>query len=196
MAWEPSFGEDKLPGHYKLGFGYDTSAGHKDFANDLATAGVPGYSARSHAGNTQFWALADQMLMRNGDGGDAGLIALAGYILNDPNNTAYADQYFAGLTDHGFWSDRPRDAVSFLFTYVTVSDRLAKVQAVEQSLGLPFSNGATGVQGHEILFEANYKLAVVDGVTFMPDFQYVIHPNAQANIKDATVFGFRAYVDF
>jgi carbohydrate-selective porin OprB len=33
-------------------------------------------------------------------------------------------------------------------------------------------------------------------VTFMPDFQYIIQPNAQANIKDATVFGFRAYVDF
>ena len=54
VAWEPAFGADKLPGHYKLGFGYDTSAGHKDFANDLATAGVPGYGARTHAGNTQF----------------------------------------------------------------------------------------------------------------------------------------------
>ena len=196
VAWEPAFGADRLPGHYKLGFGYDTSAGHKDFANDLAAAGVPGYSARSHAGNTQFWVLADQMLIRNGDGDDNGLIALAGYILNDPNNTVYADQYFAGLTDRGFWSDRPQDTVSVLFMYVTASDRLARVQTIEQSLGLPFSNGATGIQSHEMVIEADYKLRVADGVTFMPDFQYVIQPNAQTSIKDAAVFGFRAYVDF
>lgn len=196
VAWEPAFGADRLPGHYKLGFGYDTSAGHKDFANDLAAAGVPGYGTHSHAGNTQFWLLADQMLMRNGDGDDNGLIALAGYILNDPNNTVYADQYFAGLTDRGFWSDRPQDTVSFLFMYVTASDRLAKVEAIQQSLGLPFSNGATGIQSHEMVIEANYKLRVADGVTFMPDFQYVVQPNAQTNIKDAAVFGFRAYVDF
>ncbi len=47
-----------------------------------------------------------------------------------------------------------------------------------------------------MLLEADYKFRVADGITFMPDFQYVIQPNAQANIKDAAVFGFRAYVDF
>jgi carbohydrate-selective porin OprB len=30
----------------------------------------------------------------------------------------------------------------------------------------------------------------------MPDFQYVFRPNAQTNIQDAAVFGFRAYVNF
>ena len=196
VAWEPVFGEDKLPGRYKLGFGYDTSAGYKDFTNALAADGVAGHQLHSHAGNTQFWALADQMLVRNGAKDDEGIIALAGIIENDPNNTQYADQYFVGLVDRGFWSARPRDAVSFLFTYVTVSDRIAKIQAVEQSLGLPLSNGATGIQSHELLVEANYNLNVTDGLYLQPDFQYVIRPNAQSNLQDAPVFGFRAYVDF
>jgi porin len=196
VAWEPEFGRDQLPGHYKLGFGYDNSGTYKDFTNPLAEAALPGYRSGRHSGNTQYWALADQMLIRNGDGGDLGLIALAGYILNDPNNTVYADQYFAGFIDRGFWKYRPRDSFEMLFIYVTASDRIAKVQAIEQAHGLPLSGGATGIQTHEILLEADYRMQVVDGMTFMPDFQYVIRPNAQSNIPHATVFGFRAYVDF
>jgi porin len=196
LAWTPELGTDKMPGHYKLGFGYDTSGGHKSFTNALAAASVPGYGLSSRTGNSQFWALADQMLVRNGPGDDEGLIALAGFIDNDPNNTAYADQYFVGMLNRGFWSARPRDAVGLLFTYVGISDRLSKVQTVQQDLGLPFSNGATGIQSNEMILEADYQVAVLPGLTFMPDFQYVIRPNAQSNIKDAPVFGFRAYVDF
>jgi porin len=196
IEWVPEFGPDGLLGHYKIGFGYDTSAGYEDFTNALAMKGVPGYQLHSHAGNAQFWVLADQMLVRNGPTDDAGLMGLAGIVKNDPNNTVYADQYFVGLVDRGFWKARPQDGVSFLFTYVGVSDRLAKVQAVEQSLGLTFSNGATGIQSHEMVLEANYRIHVTDGVRIRPDFQYVIRPNAQSNLRDAAVFGFRAYVDF
>jgi hypothetical protein len=63
------------------------------------------------------------MVVRNGPGNDRGIIALAGIIENDPNNTVYADQYIIGLTDHGFWRQRPQDAVSLLFTYVTAKQR-------------------------------------------------------------------------
>jgi porin len=127
LGWTPSLGANALPGHYKLGFGYDTSSGHKDFANSLAAAGVPGYSNRVRAGNTQLWALADQMVWRQGPGATDGIIALAGVVRNDPNNTAYADQYFIGVIDTGFWSARPKDAISFLYTYVTVSGHLGDV---------------------------------------------------------------------
>jgi porin len=47
-----------------------------------------------------------------------------------------------------------------------------------------------------MVFEANYDIHVFRGVSFQPDFQYVIHPNAQTNIADATVFGFKAHVSF
>jgi len=67
---------------------------------------------------------------------------------------------------------------------------------IEQSLGLPFSNSATGIRSHEMILQANYQIHVYSGVKFQPEFQYVIRPNAQTNIQDAPVFGFRAYVDF
>jgi porin len=196
LAFEPVLGSDALPGHYKLGVGYDTSSGYKDFANALALAAVPGYAKRLRTGNAQEWVLADQMLVRNGAGANNGIIALAGLIHNNSNETAYGEQYFAGLIDRGFWAARPQDAISALLTYVQVSKPLGSVQAVEQTLGLPFSNNATGVQSHEMIFEANYNISVFRGVNFQPDFQYVIHPNGQFNIPDAVVLGFRAHISF
>jgi len=196
LGWEPKFGADKLPGHYAIGFGYDTSSGYKDFANTLASDGVAGFSKNLRTGNTQEWLLADQMLVRQGSGPSDGIIALAGFIHNDPNNSAYAEEYFLGLIDKGFWSARPADAINLLFTYNTISGHLGYVQSIEQIYGLPYSNSATGVQNEETLLEANYDVHIMNGLHFQPVVQYVVQPNAQANIHDALVFGFRARVSF
>jgi porin len=59
LAWEPRWGSDRLPGHYVVGFGYDTSR-FDSFSSVLPSrAGVP---ATSEIGNAQFWLLVDQML--------------------------------------------------------------------------------------------------------------------------------------
>jgi porin len=192
-AYEPMLGVDRLPGHYVVGFGYDTSR-FQSFSNALpASAGVP---VSSHNGNTQFWILADQMLMRNGPGDQDGLIALAGFVRNDPDNSTYAQQYFAGLLDRDFWHARPEDAVGLLFTYIAMSGTLGKVQAEQQELGLPVSNAASGIQTHEMILELNYNIHVYRGLDFRPDFQYVIRPNAQSTLHNAAVFGFKAHVEF
>jgi porin len=47
-----------------------------------------------------------------------------------------------------------------------------------------------------MIFEANYNIHVYRGVDFRPEFQYVIRPNAQTNIRNAAVFGFKASVEF
>jgi porin len=193
VGYQPTIGPDRLPGHYILGFGYDSSQ-FKSFADTLPAS--LGQSTPSHTGNTQFWLLVDQMLMRNSPGDQNGLIALGGFVHNDADNSAYEDQYFVGLLDRGFWRARPEDAAGLLFTYFSMSGALGKVQAEESELGLPFSNGATGIQTHEMIFEANYNIHVYDGVDFRPEFQYVIRPDAQANIHNAAVFGFKASVQF
>ena len=77
-----------------------------------------------------------------------------------------------------------------------MSGSLSHVQALEAEFGLPFSNAATGRQTHEMILEANYDIHVARGLTFMPDFQYVFRPNAQASIPDAAVLGFKAHVAF
>jgi porin len=190
IGYEPKLGSDRLPGHYAVGFGYDSSR-FKNFSSAL-----PGGFASSRSGNTQFWLLADQMLVRNGNGDQDGVIALAGFIHNNADNSPYAQQYFAGLLDRGFWRARPQDTVGLLFTYIEMSGALGRVQAVESELGIPISNAATGVQTHEMILEANYNIHVYRGLNFQPDFQYVMRPNAQSNIRNAVVLGFKANVEF
>jgi len=194
IGYEPQLGNQRLPGHYKIGFGYDSSNTFTNFSSALTTP--PGAKPPTHTGNTQLWVLADQMLVRQGPGDQDGIIVMGGYIHNDPINSVYADQVFFGALDRDFWADRPQDAVAMLFSYNTVSSQLGKVQALEQAFGLPFSNSATGVQTHEMILEINYNIHVYRGLSFQPDYQYVIRPNAQANIHNASVFGFRAHVWF
>lgn len=198
VAYEPLVGAGKMPGHYKVGFGYDSSSNFKDFATALsATANTStGATLSTRTGNTQVWVLADQMVVRQKPGDIDGIILLGGFIHNDPNNSSYAEQYFAGALDHGFWRARPKDTVGLLFSYNTVSGRLGKVQAREAELGLPFSNSATGVQRYEMILEANYDIHVASGLNVQPEFQYVFRPNAQSNIHDAAVLGFKAHVSF
>lgn len=192
VAYEPQLGSSKLLGHYKIGFGYNSSGTYKNFSAVL----TPGVPTATHTGNTQEWVLVDQMLWRQGPGPQDGIIALAGFVHNDPTNSVYAEQYFVGALDRGFWAARPLDTAALLFNYSTVSGQLGKVQGVQQELGLPLSNSATGVQTNEMILELNYNIHVYRGVNFMPDFQAVFRPNAQSNLHNAAVFGFRAHVVF
>jgi porin len=193
IAYEPSLGARNLLGHYKFGFGFDSTL-YKSFFSALPA--TPGEPAAGPSHNKQFWVLADQMLVRQGNGDQDGIIALAAFAHNDPNVSAFAEQYFAGLVDRAFWHARPEDAVALFFNYNRMSGPLGEVQAEEDELGIPFTNGATGVQTHEMFIEADYNIHVYRGVDFRPEFQYVIRPNGQSNIRDAAVFGFKLHVEF
>ncbi len=196
-AWLPTFGADRLPGHYKLGFSYD-NAPMNDFYVDTngAPATLSGQPYRTHKGHTQAWALFDQMLLRQGPGANDGITALGGYIHNDPSTSVYAEQYFVAMLDRSFWKARPQDTIGVLFTYLNTSPQLARQQQLDLDFGLPIANGATGVQRHMQVLEVNYDIHVYRGVNFEPDFQYVFRPNAVNNIKDAAVFGFKSHIAF
>jgi porin len=182
-----------------MGFGYDSSSTYRNFSSALtATSGRnSGSPLSTHTGNTQSWVLFDQMLLRQGPGDQDCIIALGGFVYNDPANSVYAEQYFAGLLDRGFWRARAQaqDAIGMLFTYNTVSGVLGKVQSREAALGIPFSNAATGPQTHEMVLEVNHDIHVASGLNLQPEFQYVFRSNAQSNIHGAAVFGFKAHVE-
>lgn len=192
IGYEPLVGASKIPGHYKLGFGYDSSSDRKFIDNGTASA----TGSRGRGNKTEFWALADQMVVRNGPGGTDGIILLAGYVHSNPDLSNYNDQVFLAALDSDFWALRPKDTVGFLFSYTGISGRLGKEQALDIEFGRPFAGGATGIQTHSALIELNYDIHVARGVNFAPDFQYFFRPNAQSNTKDAAVFGFKSHVNF
>ncbi len=107
IGYEPKLGVDRLPGHYVAGFGYDSSRFTR-FSSDLPASAAP--DAGNGSGNTQFWLLADQMLVRHGNSDQDGLIALGSFIRNDPDHSPYAQQYFAGLLDRGSGVRGPKTA--------------------------------------------------------------------------------------
>ena len=192
VAYEPLVGPQALPGHYKLGFAYDSSTNQQFF--DSAAGLLSG--TRATGNKTNYWVAADQMIFRNGPGATDGIILLAGYVHSDPSLSVYTDQVYVAALDRDFWPARPLDTIGILLNYQHVSDQLATEQELDASFGLPIANGATGVQTHEAILEVNYDIHVARGVSFQPDFQYVFRPNAQTNVKDAAVFGFKSHINF
>jgi porin len=197
IGWQPQFGPNKLSGHYRFGMAWDTSAypvwGEDIHGGAIDVTGQPQKWERNHG---QFWALVDQMLVRNGPGASDGLIFLGGYVHSDPAVVSRADQVYAGLYDKDFWSRRPQDIIGLLYTHQTMSGRLSGEQALEVQQDLPLADTASGVQRFQNLLELNYTIHVLDGVSFEPDFQYVFRPNAQQNIPDAAVLGFKSHISF
>ncbi|HEX3575187.1 MAG TPA: carbohydrate porin [Rhodopila sp.] len=192
VAYEPLIGPQAMPGHYKLGFAYDSSSNAAYF--DSAGALLSGI--RGTGNKTNYWVAADQMIHRNGPGAADGIILLAGYVHADPALSPYTDQVYVGALDRDFWPSRPLDTIGVLFDYQHVSDQLATEQMLDAEYGLPLANGATGIQTNEAVLEVNYDFHVLPGLSVEPDFQYVIRPNAQSNIGNAAVFGFKSHISF
>ena len=192
VAYEPQVGPNKMPGHYKIGAAYDITE-YPKFYNSLSArlSGIRGSGKKMEE-----WVLADQMIVRNGPGATDGIILLAGYSRGDPSLSAYQDQAFFAILDRDFWPARPQDTIGLLFNYQQVSGQLSRQQEFDQTLGLPLSNGATGRQSHQQIIELNYDIHVTEGVNFEPVFQYYFRPNAQTNIKDAAIFGFKTHITF
>ncbi len=195
LGYEPSFGPDKLTGHYKAGFAYSNSSVGDDYIDvNGAPYVLSGLAPKVRKGRTSAYVAVDQMLTRNGPGENQGITVLGGYVHNDPTTSQRAEFYYAGALDRGFLPSRPDDTAGLLFSYTEVSNYLASTQADEIQFGLPISGGATGVQRHEETLEVNYDIHVYRGVNFQPDFQYIFRPNAQNNINDALFIGFKSHI--
>ncbi len=201
IGWTPKFGDQALPGHYKLGYVYDHNPHASDYFDAQGSAILQtGLPPKIYASASTVYLLADQTIFRNGPGTTAGgLTLLGGASYNDPQTSTRAYQFFGGAQDLGFWQARPFDQINGIATYQRVSGLLGKAEGLGFSEGLPLLDipgGASGVQTWTATFELNYAIHVYRGVTFAPDFQYMIRPNAQSNLPDAAFLGFKAHVEF
>jgi porin len=197
LTFEPGGDRAELPGHYKLGWMYDTST-YPDLFDSVtgAPVAVSGAPGRPHRGRPTAYALFDQMLVRHGKGPTAGLVAFGGFVQTDPATFRLAQLSFLGLSDEGIFASRPKDAAGLLLAHTHVSHSLTRTEALEQALSEPLTGGTDGVQREEWVVEANYGVHVKDGLTVMPDLQYVRWPGAVRQHGDAVVLGLRADVHF
>ena len=192
VGYEPKFGSDQMPGHYKIGGMYENT-NHDTFE-------LSNLPPQARKGGTQAWAQFDQMLLRQGPGATDGIIVTGDFNHNDTRYSARANQYVIAAIDRDFWKARPFDTIDVLFAEQTISGQLGKVQGEEEELGLPITGNfggvpnAAGIQTYAMNFEVNYQIHVYRGVTFAPDFQYFIRPNAEKQLPNAALIGFKSHI--
>jgi porin len=196
LGWEPVFGRDRLPGHYKVGVGYDTSNFPDEFSdangNPFVLSGLPPATRR---GRTQFWVTFDQMVFRTGPAPNSGLTVLAAYAHDSPDVSLYQHFVWLGTVYSGFWKARPSDQIGLAFTYYQVSPSLSQTESLEQEFGLP-PTYQYGVQGHAMVLEANYNIPVYPGVQLQPEFEWFVRPGGVSTVPSAVVLGLKTHVLF
>jgi len=197
LTFQPGGPKAHLPGNYKLGWMYDTSSYpdllEAELGGTVAQAGGPG---REHRGRPTAYATFDQMVARHGDGAANGLVVFGGFVATDPRTTILAQLSFLGLADQGLLSSRPKDTAGLLVSHTKVSHDLTEAEQLEAALSEPLSGGADGVQRDEWVVEANYAFHIRDGLSLMPDIQYVRWPDGVRRHGDAAVLGARLDVHF
>jgi porin len=201
VGWTPSFGPDRLLGHYKLGFDEDTSTYPDLFlgadGRPVALTGLPG---QPRDGRRMYYAFADQMIARTGQGDTDGLIAFGGVVHADAATSPLENQVFGGLSSTASFIGRPQDTLGVAASWFEVSGALTATQQLEQTLGQPLTGGGlgtpTGVQSHEVELEAMYTVKAYRGVAITPDVQYIINPGGTPRTRNAVSLGLQVNATF
>lgn len=156
-----------LPGRYVIGGVFDSSD-YETFDD----------SDDTKSGNYGFYAIAEQMVYRDGGPGSSQGLTLWAGITSVPDeeiNTLpfgfYGGGYYTGL-----FNARPDDITAAAVYYGEFSDDL---------------DG----QNSETVLEINHRFQIAPSTYITPDFQYIFNPNG-GGIPDAWVIGLEASIDF
>jgi len=199
LAWEPHAGKGGvLPGHYKVGFVYDTAPHTSLFEDhDGEVLGLTGAPARVVNGSWSTWVMADQQLIRfAGRGPDAGLTILASAYWNNPRTALRAAQYSFGVMVRGLMKQRPNDMFAFNLAYTRIAHHITRAQKHPLIQQKPGTGSMPIVQEDAFILEALYQIRLLQNITIAPDLQYYIHPNAQRNLRNQWMLGVKTQIKF
>lgn len=181
-----------LPGVVKIGYLHHFEA-FPNFAQPIVP-GAPGTNA-TLAGNDSVYGIIDQTVYRKPGTADQGA-AVFFRVSALPADRNLIDVYLdGGVAYKGLLPNRPDDTVGFAAAYGKISNVVSTSDIV--------TGAAPLVRDYQALLELTYQYAVIPGVTFQPDFQYVFHPGAHGvadpqgqPLRDAAVFGARFSVHY
>jgi porin len=201
IGWTPSFGQDHLLGHYKVGFDNDSSSYPNLFVSTnglpIAVSGLPGQPVH---GRRMYYVLVDQMLVRTGKGDTDGIVAFGGFVHADAGISPLENQLFGGVLSSASFLGRPQDSLGFAASWFQVSGALTATQQLEDLLDEPLTGGGLGtplgVQSHEAELEAIYIAKVYRGVSIEPDIQYINNPGGTPGAHNALSLGLQLSVTF
>lgn len=187
-----------LPGTYKIGAWYQSQT---------VIAPPNGRGTQSFNGNYSFYAVADQLVWRQGeksaDSADPGKqrgIGVFARVMGAPGNRNLIDfAASAGVVWHGPFDARTDDQIAVGVNYAHVG---SSARAFDQFIGT-FSRGYP-IRSSETTFELNYLAQLTGWLQVQPSIQYVVRPGANVlnpnqpnqTIKNATILGLRGIVTF
>ncbi len=163
VEYDPGAGKDSrvLPGHYKLGFYYDTSR--------VTMQGGGGTVKGRHG----VYLLADQMIWRDGKGPRG--LSLFGQATFNPQETGQITRWYAaGLVKNGTFKGRDTDTVGLGFVYAEVDPRLRRAHIDVAPVPGSYASLPVG----ETAIEMSYGFQANRWLLIRPDVQYIIDPGA------------------
>lgn len=198
-----------LGGTYKIGAWYN-SLGFNDLRYDntglsLANPNSTG-APMTHSGNYSLYAVADQVLWRDGRDPTRSLNAFARAMWTPQSDRNLIDfSLNAGLIYHNPLPNRPDDVLGFSVGYAHVSAATSGLDAdtifYNQQAGTPVN---WLVRRSETFFELTYIAQVKRWWQIQPDFQYVFNPggglvnpnNPTQAIANEFIAGIRTTIQF
>jgi porin len=174
-------GSRVLPGHYKLGVYYDSSR--------AARRGEDG----TLRGRYGFYALADQMILHEGNAG-RGLSIFGQFTANPAASAQITHWYAAGLVKIGTFAGRDADSISLGIVHAQVNPRLRRVAAEAQDL----PGGYAALPMGETAIELSYGIQLRRWLSIRPDLQYILDPGAFSyrRTNDALALGGQVKMQF
>lgn len=189
-TWRPYFGRHGLVGHYKVGYAYNSST-YPDLVGALPKADQR-YALGNGPGHRHtFWYMADQMLWRTGKTETSGGILFGGFVYNSGSVSVFRQQEFIGLMAPSLLPTRERDHFGILFSHYKFGTALRRGEELREEAGLSPGANLMGPQSDEGVVEVYYGAAVMRGILFQPEYEYVVHPGGSTHIRNANVIGFK-----
>lgn len=193
LGWKPTFGPEKLPGNYRIGYYYSSVDG------DVYGSWRNGsYQDQAHAYGG-YLLLQQQLTAQDGDV-NRGLGVRVQAVMND-HKTSKTDNYQSiAFTWTGPFDARPQDEIGVGASRIHVnSDYTRALRQQNQANGESRFDSPTYLpiqEGSEYNYEVYYNAKVTNWMSLRPNLQYVVAPGAVSEVKDAFIGGISANIAF
>ncbi len=186
VEWAPGTADrGHYPGHYKIGYYYDTSDKQMIGSRNDQTA-------RRREGG---YVMTDQKLTNNAVNG--GLSVFAQYTEQSQQTSVMHRWVSAGMVYQGVFHSRPQDRVALGYVRASINRHLLEQQLQQQAQGLITDTDWELNQAEE-LWELAYTFQVKPWLSLRPDVQYITNPGTfrYRNTDNVLTLGLQAKVNF
>jgi porin len=132
-------------------------------------------------GNSGFYVLAEKNLYQGTRNPVSHVDGFIRYGRAKDDFNQFSDYFQTGLVFNGMVSGRDEDQFALSFVTARTGDKYRLAA---------FNNGQQ-VTRHESVWEVTYRAQLMSWLVAQPNIQYVINPDTNAQIKNATVLGIR-----